>query len=161
MTHAQIFFGILILGLSGHLVATQLYGGAPSSTNYNVFLGLYVLVAALVGLASGFVSALRGLVTLVTDSLAVLFTFAGGVAYAVQLGTGGCGCDAKFQACERLTRNTVINGGIRDGKVGQDVNRVGRCREAQADTAFIFLAFVCFAASAALSFLAWRRGGVK
>lgn len=79
LTPGQIFFAILILGLSGHLVASQVYGGAPSSTNYNVFLGIWLLVVSFVGVAAGFVSALQGVVMVGLDALSVLFAFAGGV----------------------------------------------------------------------------------
>ena len=78
----QIFFSILVLGLSGHLVASQVYGGAPSSTNYNVFLGIWLLVVAFVGLAASFVSVLGGVVMAGLDALSVLFAFAGGVVSA-------------------------------------------------------------------------------
>ncbi len=52
----------MILGLSGHLVADQAFGGAPSITNYEVFLGIWLLVISCVGLAGGFISALGGVV---------------------------------------------------------------------------------------------------
>ena len=75
----QIFFAIVILGLSGHLVATQAYGGSPSITNYEVFLGIWLFVISFVGLAGGFISALGGVVMVALDALSILFTFAGGV----------------------------------------------------------------------------------
>ncbi|KAL9077221.1 MAG: hypothetical protein Q9161_000487 [Pseudevernia consocians] len=150
----EVFFAILVLGLSGHLVASQAYGGAPSSTNYNVFLGIWLLVIAFIGLAASFVSALGGVVMTALDALSVLFAFAGGVAYAAKLGA---------HSCHRLSytsTNVVINGGIDPaGKISPAVNLANRCREAQADTAFIWFAFAAFCATFALSFLAWRRGG--
>ena len=146
-------------------MAGQVYGGSPSSTNYAVFLGLYIIIAALTGLASSFLSFLRGIVTLAIDAFAVLLTFAGGVAYAAQLGTQSCSCDKKYELCARLANNVIINGGVvkggGDSAVGSDVPRVRRCREAQADTAFMWFAFAAFVGSAVLSFLSWRRGGVK
>jgi len=69
----------VILGLSGHLVADQAFGGAPSITNYEVFLGIWLLVISCVGLAGGFISALGGVVMVALDALSILFTFAGGV----------------------------------------------------------------------------------
>ncbi|CAF9942450.1 hypothetical protein IMSHALPRED_003687 [Imshaugia aleurites] len=149
----EIFFAILILGLSGHLVASQVYGGAPSSTNYNVFLGIWLLVIALLGLAASFVSALGGVVMFALDALSVLFSFAGGVAYAVKLGAHSCS-RASYTA-----HNVVINGGVdKAGAVGPAVNLGNRCREAQADTAFIWFAFAAFCASCALSATQWRGG---
>ena len=76
---SQIFFGILILGLSGHLVASQRYGGAPSATNYEVFAGILCLVVALVGLAASFVSAIGGIIMLALDAATCLFLFAGAI----------------------------------------------------------------------------------
>ena len=75
----QIFFAILVLGLSGHLVADQRYGGAPSITNYCVFLGIWLIVVSLVGLAGSFIDAIGGIIMLGLDALTILFTFAGGV----------------------------------------------------------------------------------
>ncbi|KAF6228736.1 hypothetical protein HO173_011755 [Letharia columbiana] len=150
----EIFFGILVLGLSGHLVASQAYGGAPSATNYNVFLGIWLLVVAAVGLAASFVSALGGVVMAALDALSVLFAFAGGVAYAAKLGAHSCS-RASYTA-----HNVITNGGVdHAGNTAPGVNLGNRCREAQADTAFIWFAFAAFAASCALSLLAWRRGG--
>lgn len=61
-----------------------------------------------------------------------------------------------------MVNNVVINGGKdKTGAVNLYTNRVTRCREAQADTAFIWFAFATFLATFALSFLSWRRGGVK
>ncbi|KAG7008534.1 hypothetical protein G7Y79_00005g016750 [Physcia stellaris] len=158
---AQIFFGILILGLSGHLVASQRYGGAPATTNYEVFVGILCLLVALIGLAASFVSAIGGIIMFVLDGLTCLFLFAGGVAFAARIPIN-CGCSEAHSMCTHLTHNNIVNGGV-DGQhnVDQNVNRVDRCRQAQADTAFIWFAWAAFAATAFFSFLAWRRGGVK
>ena len=75
----QFFFAIVILGLSGHLVATQAFGGAPSITNYEVFLGIWLFVICLIGVAGNFIGALGGIVMVALDALSILFTFAGGV----------------------------------------------------------------------------------
>ena len=76
--HKQIFFAIVILGLSGHLVASQALGGAPSVTNYEVFLGIWLLVVSFLGLAAIKVDALAGIVGVALEGLTLLFTFAGG-----------------------------------------------------------------------------------
>lgn len=75
----QIFFAIVILGLSANLVKTQAYGGAPSITNYEVFLGIWLFVISFLGIAGDFIGALGGVVMVALDALTVLFTFAGGV----------------------------------------------------------------------------------
>ncbi|KAM0798092.1 marvel domain-containing protein [Usnea florida] len=148
----QLFFSILILGLSGHLVANQAYGGAPSATNYNVFLGIWLFVTAVMGLAASVLEVLGGVVGAVADGLSVLFAFAGGVAYAAKLGVHSC------SRTSYTSTNSIINGGIKDNKIGP-VNLKHRCQEAQADTAFIWFAFATALGCLALGLLSWRRGG--
>ena len=74
-----MFFGLIILGLSGNLIATQAFGGSPSSTNYNVFVGVWVIAIALVGLAEGVFVALTGAVMTIFDGLSLFITFVGGL----------------------------------------------------------------------------------
>lgn len=62
----------------------QTYGSAPSETSFEVFVGLWVLVVALIGIAAGFLSALAGIVMMALDAFGVLFTFAGGVVRSPQ-----------------------------------------------------------------------------
>ena len=81
----QIFFAVIILGLSGHLVATQVFGGAPSQTNFTVFLGIWGLVIGLLGIVASFVGALQGLVMLGLDVFGCLLNFAGGIVSEHQL----------------------------------------------------------------------------
>ena len=68
----------MILGLSGHLVASQAYGGAPSVTNYEVFLGIWLIVVAIIGLVASRIEVLAGPVGVGLEALTILFTFAGG-----------------------------------------------------------------------------------
>lgn len=68
----------MILGLSGHLVASQSYGGAPSVTNYEVFLGLWLIVVAIIGIVASKIEVLAGPVGVGLEALTILFTFAGG-----------------------------------------------------------------------------------
>lgn len=75
---AKIFFAIVILGLSGHLVASQAYGGAPSVTNYEVFLGIWLIVVSILGLVATKIEALAGPIGVGLEALTILFTFAGG-----------------------------------------------------------------------------------
>ena len=48
-------------------------------TNYETFVGIIGLVAALVGLAGSFISAIGGVIALAIDALTALFLFAGGI----------------------------------------------------------------------------------
>ena len=68
----------MILGLSGYLVASQAYGGAPSVTNYEVFLGIWLIVVSIIGLVASRIEALAGPVGVGLEALTILFTFAGG-----------------------------------------------------------------------------------
>lgn len=87
-------------------------------------------------------------------SLTLLFSLSHTQAYAAKLGVHSC------SSTPYTSNNVIINGGINhDHKISSTVNLGNRCREAQADTAFIWFAFAAFAASAALSLLSWRRGG--
>ena len=79
LENPQVFFGIIILGLSASLVATQAFGSVPSATNYNVFLGIWILAVAVLGFAASCLSIITARVTIVLDALSVLFTFVGGV----------------------------------------------------------------------------------
>ena len=74
----KIFFAIVILGLSGHLVASQAYGGAPSVTNYEVFLGIWLIVVSIIGIVASKIELLAGPIGVGLEALTILFTFAGG-----------------------------------------------------------------------------------
>ncbi len=83
-------------------------------------------------------------------------------AMAAKLGVHSCSCSAVNQLCPYLVDNVVINGGKdQHGTPDLHTNRVQRCREAQADTAFIWFAFATFCATFVLAFLSMRRGGIK
>ena len=79
ITPSQLFCSVIVLALSANLVATQRFGGAPSVTNYEVFVGILGIVAALIGLAGSFISSLGGVIALAVDALTALFLFAGGI----------------------------------------------------------------------------------
>jgi len=57
--------------------------------------------------------------------------------------------------------NPLINGGLFDGHLPANIDLVGRCNKAQADTAFLFFAFAAFVATTVLSGMAGRRKGVR
>ena len=83
-------------------------------------------------------------------------------AYAVQVGPPTCACSKPRASCPRLVLNDVINGGKNEkGEVDLHADRVNRCREAQADDAFMWFAFACFLGSFMISFVTWRRGGMR
>lgn len=83
-------------------------------------------------------------------------------AYAAQLGVHSCSCNEPDSNCSYLVNNSIINGGKdTHNQIAQETNRVNRCREAQAATAFTWFAFACFLATCFLSVRSWRSGGIK
>lgn len=76
---AQAFFGIVIIGLSGHLVTSQSYGSAPTSTKYNIFLGVWIVLVSFLGFLGSALPRLEGILITCLDALSVLLSFAGGV----------------------------------------------------------------------------------
>ena len=74
-------------------------------------------------------------------------------AYAAKLGAHSC------SRSDYTGFNSIINGGVKDGKFGPGINLKHRCQEAQADTAFIWFAFATALGCLALGLLSWRRGG--
>lgn len=99
-----MILAIAVLGLSASLVAEEYCEAgwkvttcisvlnrvwasdrALRTARYCVFLGLYGIVIAAVGLASLFVERIPSMISLVGDSLGVLFYLAGGIAWVVNL----------------------------------------------------------------------------
>lgn len=143
-------------------------------TSFNAFVGAWGLLSALVGIASAFVNALE-LPQLALDGLAVLFTLAGAIAYAVKLGVHSCTPDGSGSNKPNSPpvgvnyytgSNSVINGGTftvkGEVKIAEHLNYEGRCRMAQADDAFLFFALAAFIASLIVGLMGSRgsrRGG--
>jgi len=169
----QLLFSAIVLGLSISLIKSQKYGSAPATTGYAAFTGGFGIVAALVGFASVFASALDGLIIWAVDGLASLFFLAGGIAAAV--GLHGEHCDKGYAHQISLALNKLTNGGCK-GKLGQSGYDCGfegasksatwspqlldRCRKWTADEAFMWMAFIiCALVVAASFFLSGNRAG--
>ncbi|MCJ1364902.1 hypothetical protein MMC16_004019 [Acarospora aff. strigata] len=152
----QLIFGAIVLGLSVTLIKGQVYGSAPSQTNFSAFAGGWGILIALVGIAATtFFGALEGIAMLALDALALLCYLAAGIAMAVTL---------RAHRCTYLpwtSSNRIINGGLFQNKYSSRVNLQGRCHRAQADTAFLFFAFAAFVGTAVLSAMAGRRKGTR
>jgi len=135
----EFFWVLLILALTGNMIH-EAFGGNPSIVNYVMFtavfamLSLFYLIPAT--LSEGF--QLHGMLQVLVDGLNVLFTFVGGVAMAAYLGVGNC-------ADNNYTKHNLVTAGSPDN--------MKRCSEAQASTAFLWFAFICFTASAVWSFM--------
>jgi hypothetical protein len=144
----QLLFIVILTGLVGSLIASDdnARGSATATINFAMFVVVLSWLAALLGLATGFIQrvTLPVLVLLGADALATLFTFIAGVVLAAKLGPVNC---------------SNFGGRHADWLGFGNVNVVKRCREAQASTAFMWFLFATFAAALVLSFLGFRRGG--
>jgi hypothetical protein len=119
----QFFFAVIVLALSGALVANQPSGGSPSQVNYAIFVAVFsILTWFYTAGASRFSPDGIGapVIIIILDSLNLLFFFAGGIALAVALRVHSCG------NIEYVQTNGITAGSTQ------------RCHEAQAATAFLW-----------------------
>jgi hypothetical protein len=171
----QALFGIVVLGLSVTLIRGHNWGDLPASLGYGAFVGGLSFVAALVGLAASWFDFLGGMVGLVIDGFVALVNIAGGVLYAIKLGGVKCRIDyADTNNNDKLVKNEWFNGGCRKVNNGMSIcwseykhggnaqkaldTYVGHCKEAQADTVFMFLTAVVMIVCALLVWLRMRKG---
>ncbi|RDL35040.1 uncharacterized protein BP5553_06971 [Venustampulla echinocandica] len=173
----QLLFGAVVLALSivlikgyGPAMAGATLGKAPEEPlmDYGAFCGAAGILIAAIGIAATFFEKLQGIVMLALDGLASFFLFAGAVAYAAKVGAGSC-TDETYKgylvkhfdlfrpSIYKEYHTTDVD--KRAGLIEDDIH--GRCREFQANTAFIWFMFACFVGTFALGFLAksGRRGG--
>ncbi|KAL6705876.1 hypothetical protein ACN47E_006336 [Coniothyrium glycines] len=168
----QFVFGIIVLGLSVTLIRGHHWGSTPASLIFGAFVGGVSVLGALVGLAATWISLLEGVVGLAVDGLVALVNVAGGVYFAIRLGGVQCKIDASAANNQKVLDNDWFNGGCLkfDGTKGcwvlaeygdnakKAVNiLLGHCREAQANTVFMFLTAVVFLVSGTLLFLRSKR----
>ncbi|KAF8863646.1 putative Non-classical export protein 2 [Acephala macrosclerotiorum] len=142
---------LLTMALIGNVIA-EAYAGNPSSINYAMFVSTFDMLVLLIGFAAAFMDlSAFGLVMLVLDGLAALFTVIAGIVLAARLHVHSCGNQSYIHS------NSLTNGSNNPGK---------RCHELQASTAFYWFAFVGFVASAVISGMGSRgsssmRGGMR
>jgi len=147
---AQLLFGAVSLALSAVLIAQYGPGGhAPSLYDYGAFCGGAAIVIALVGIAASFNDGLQGAVMLVIDGLAILLLLAGGIAFAAKLKVGSCNDILYFLESDVFLPSLQKLEGLSDKDTINVIQ--GRCRMAQADTAFLWLTFACAVGAALLS----------
>ncbi|KAI4596706.1 hypothetical protein KJ359_005048 [Pestalotiopsis sp. 9143b] len=170
-----LLFGAVVLGLSVTLAKQQREGSPPSETSFGSFTGAFGIIASGIGLASIWISMISPITTLVLDALASIFYLAGGIALVLAMKSVKS-CTATDNASDAARfNNKILNGGcVTDDNgnpwcyVGRAENSdgvhpdlIGRCQRAQADYVFEFLGFVVGLGLVALSFLAYRRGGIR
>ncbi|EUC46110.1 hypothetical protein COCMIDRAFT_93693 [Bipolaris oryzae ATCC 44560] len=166
----QALFGIIILGLSVTLIHGHHWGSLPAGLGYGAFVGGLSFVAAFIGLAATRFDSLGGMFGFVIDSVIALINLAGGVLYAFNLR----GVDCKMRAedpsnVEKMIDNEWLNGGCREYKFcwngfkyGDESKAIavyeGHCKEAKADSVFMFLTAIVMLVCALLVWLRMRRG---
>ncbi|KAK9451081.1 membrane-associating domain-containing protein [Limtongia smithiae] len=134
-------FLAICLGLTGSLIAGQ--ENAKSQVNFMMFASVWgLLFACIYGALALFISGLAFPIILAAiDFLTTVFSFAAATALAVAIRVHACTNTAYLDA------NSVAEG-------SKD-----RCRQAQADTVFMYFAFLAALASTIFSVAAGFRGG--
>ncbi|EMD65733.1 hypothetical protein GGP41_010596 [Bipolaris sorokiniana] len=167
----QALFGIIVLGLSVTLIRGHHWGSLPAGLGYGAFVGGLSFVAAFIGLAATWFDFLGGMVGLVIDGVVALLNLAGGVLYVVKLAGVDCELSAEDPGnLKKMAENEWFNGGCHGSgfcwnnyKYGKNLSKAiavyeGHCKEAKADTVFMFLTAVVMIVCALLVWLRMRRG---
>ncbi|KAF1958588.1 hypothetical protein CC80DRAFT_15101 [Byssothecium circinans] len=162
---AQIVFAVIVTGLSINLAHGHEWGSAPFVLGYVSFVGCITLLGALAGLAAMWVDFLQGVIGMALDGLILILNLAGGVVVAVKL--DGVKCDKITDGPSvnngKLLRNGLINGGWKKDTCywctqpdGVDV-MLSRCKQNQADSAFMILTVIVLLVSLVLAFLRSKK----
>lgn len=165
----QALFAIVVIGLSVTLIRGHHWGSLPWQLGFACFAGGLAFVAALIGLAGSFFSLLEGMIGLIIDGVVAVVNILGGIILAVKINGVKCESDDSVGNSLRLVHNELFNGGVRNDItwVGYQYQKnqkkavdviLGHCREAQADTVFMFLTAVLLLVSGVLLFLRARKG---
>ncbi|CAI6338750.1 unnamed protein product [Periconia digitata] len=164
----QFLVAVIILGLSVNLVVEHKWGSLPATLGFTVFVSGISLVAVLAGFASIWVEKLQGKIGMIIDGVVALINVAGGALILIKLKDIDCKDESDTYRYNVLQENDLLNGGCI--KVGKDIaclNMVeesrrsrlnGRCKQSQADAAFMFILVAALVGSATLAFLRLKRG---
>lgn len=138
----NLVFLVIALGLTGSLAATTVYQSNPQ-VNFAIFACAFgLLTSSIYGLLAYFIEALAWPIVLGTfDFLNTVFTFAAATAIAANIRARSCSNDLHVKT------NNIIQGSV------------GRCRKAQASTAFLYFSFFVFLASSVFSIASMAKGG--
>lgn len=144
---AQLFFIVILTGLIGNVIATNISAAAlaTAAINFTMFVIVLGWLTALYGILSDVVSRVAYPVALLAlDVSSTLFTFICGIVLAAKLKVVNC-ADTSNQPLD-----WIAYGSADDTK---------RCRQIQASTAFMWFLFVGFTTTLVLSLMSFRRGG--
>ncbi|KAH8821650.1 marvel domain-containing protein [Xylogone sp. PMI_703] len=158
----QVIFATIVLALSIVLIKGYGPGHAPSLLDYGAFCGGAALLIALIGVVVAFMDSLQGIIQGALDILAAFFLMAGGIAFAAIIKVGNCNDDSPFGYLDKkifFPSDSKIYPGHSDKDRAREAlaDIKSRCRECQADTAFLWFAFACFAATAVISVMGRSR----
>lgn len=167
----QFIIAVVILGLSVALLRAQVYGAAPVTTRFSVFLGAFGMITSSLGLTALFLERwIPSLIPLALDAVGGILLAAGGISWAI--GLKGVSC-TDIQAYETLYLNGLLNEGCIDGSDGVPYCGVfqgsnnnpdafaklrDNCKKAYADEICMFLAFGLALILVALGWLIMRKG---
>ncbi|KAJ5633239.1 hypothetical protein N7490_009578 [Penicillium lividum] len=155
----QLAFSVVVLGLSIAIARQQYIGSVPSQTGYAAFAGALGVLVSIIGVVALWVESLSGIIIWVLDGVAAVALLAAGIVYAVTL--KGVSCSDSPSGYASAWDNPLISGGC-TGKGKDKICYSGnvvqsRCKRAEADCAFMFLAFVASLAVLIASFLSRNR----
>ncbi|KAF7588363.1 hypothetical protein BBP40_005792 [Aspergillus hancockii] len=139
----EFLWTLLIMALVGNMIADS-FSGNPATVNYTMFVAAFSMFTLiyLVPASINIDWAIHPIFMIVLDTLNAIFFLTAGIALAAKLECHSCSNN------EYTLNNEITNG---------SENREKRCREAQASTAFLWLAWAGYMASMVLSLLMSRR----
>ncbi|OQO03788.1 hypothetical protein B0A48_10428 [Cryoendolithus antarcticus] len=174
----QGLFAAVVLGLSIVAIRWQVYGKAPAQSGFASFAGAFGCLAAAIGIAGIWITALSTLILAIIDGVAGVCLLIAGITYVVALRGLDCGeaahilDDKQWKWLPAAINHPLLTGGSGpksdDGyamglsSYGEDkINGVftDRCHKAKANMVFMFLAFASCVAAAVLIWVHRRRNG--
>ncbi|KAF2741384.1 hypothetical protein EJ04DRAFT_571486 [Polyplosphaeria fusca] len=157
----QVLFAIVVLGVTGTLISGQdtRLEKVPATYGFITFAGAVAMIGAAVGIAANWVEMLNGAITWGVDGVIALINLAAGVLIAYKLRGIDCGKTETEEEVKKKFYNNLLNAGEKDDYFG--VSSKGeiekRCRQAQADTAFLFLTVVILVAAILVTWFRMRN----
>lgn len=143
----QLFFIVILTGLIGNVIATNLHAAATATAaiNFSMFVIVLGWLTSVYGILSDVIPRVAYPVALLAlDVASTLFSLICGIVLAAKLKAVNC-ADTAGQPGD-----WIAYGSANDEK---------RCRQVQASTAFMWFMFAGFTASLVLSLMSFRRGG--
>ncbi|TGJ87017.1 hypothetical protein E0Z10_g1778 [Xylaria hypoxylon] len=145
----QFLLVLIATALLGNVRANNTQHAAASATaaiNFAIFVCALAWIAIIYSIITQVVSAISmPIVALALDGLATLFTFIGAVVLSAKLTTANCASYVRLETTDWIAFGSG------------DTEK--RCREIQAGLVFMWFLFATFAATMALAFKEFRRGG--